>query len=157
MQEILSGRLRVEPDQVMGHSGLKTDSTSHYSTLQSFTPDKTDSWLSKSLLRSQTACRVSSGLGKSSQQKQTTQTWVTLIVKFDSVFMKLCVCGENSNLQSQAIRPVFVESSHKWQLIHKNLFVTWSYKIGPIARKFSYVQAIIILVKSPLISTYNEK
>jgi len=114
MKENLSGRLRVEPDQVMGHLGLKTDLSKftvqviiqHCKAVQ---PHTTNSWLAKSPLRSQTTYRVVIGLGKRSQQKQTTQTWMTLIVKFDNVFMKLCVCEEKSNLQSWAIRPVFID------------------------------------------------
>jgi len=96
MKENLSGRLRVELDQVMGHSGFKTDQNERVQVIiqhcKAVQPHTTNSWLAKSPLMSQTACRVTSGLGKSSQQKQTTQTRVTLIVKFDSVFMKLCVC-----------------------------------------------------------------
>jgi len=54
-------------------------------------PHRANSWLAKSPLRFQTAYRGVNGLGKSSQQKQTAQIWVTLIVKFDIVFMKVCV------------------------------------------------------------------
>jgi len=38
--------------------------------------------------------RLSTELGKSSQQKQATETWATLRVKFDSILIKLYVCDE---------------------------------------------------------------
>ena len=46
---------------------------------------------------------------KSSQQKQTTLLWSTVAVKFDSAFIKLCVCVKKSNFLSWAIRTVFVD------------------------------------------------
>jgi len=52
---------------------------------------------------------IANGLGKSSQQKQTTQDYLILTVKLDSVLMCLCVCGKNLNFLSWAIRPVFAD------------------------------------------------
>ena len=49
-------------------------------------------------------------LEKSSQQKQTTLLRPTVTVKFDSTFIKLCVCVKKSNFLSWAIRTVFADS-----------------------------------------------
>jgi len=40
-------------------------------------------------------------------KKQPAKAGVILTMKFDSVFIKFCVCDEKSNLLSWAIRPVF--------------------------------------------------
>jgi len=74
MKEILSGRLRVEPDQIMGNSGLKTDTNSWYKSL--FNTVKLYSTHSQFLV-GKVSIKVpdhSKGCQISSQQKQTTQT-----------------------------------------------------------------------------------
>ena len=53
--------------------------------------------------------QIANGLRRSSQQKQTTQDFFILAVKFDSVLMCLCVCYKKLNFLSWAIRPVFAD------------------------------------------------
>ena len=64
-------------------------STSHYSEVVQ--PHTAISWLAKS---QGPRPKLATELGKSSQQKHITHILMTLIVKFDSVFMKLCVCED---------------------------------------------------------------
>jgi len=83
----------------MGHLGIKTKlnkSISYYSTPQSCTATHS-SWY----IKVPELVRLATEFGKNSQQKKpATADHSSLRVKFDSVFMKLCVCNEKSNFES---------------------------------------------------------
>jgi len=69
-------------------------------------PHTANSLLAKSPLKSQTAHKACQWAWEKHPAKADHSN---LIVKFDSVFMKLCVCEEKSNLQSWVKRMVFVD------------------------------------------------
>jgi len=82
----LSGRLWVEPDQVMGHSGLITEqihSTSHYSILRSCTVTHCQLLVGQVSIRYQTACKAYQ-LGWEKQPAKADHLNLGDFVKFDT-------------------------------------------------------------------------
>ena len=108
---------RDASDQVMGHSGLKhltemkgnPNQSSLFNLYSHSQPSQ--GWLDLHLDH-RPLVRITTILQNSSQQKQTTQVQLILNVKFNSLFMYLCVHGEKSNIAGMADKTGFPRLSH---------------------------------------------
>ena len=71
-------------------------------------PHTAISWLVRAPSRPQ-ATHTARHCALKKQPTKADHLWLTVTVKFDSAFIKLCVCVKKSNFLSWVIRPVFVD------------------------------------------------
>ena len=148
----------------MGHSGLRTGKTERKFTAQvifqhhgAVQPHTAIYWLARAPSRPQTTRTACHCALKSSQQNQTTLLRLTVTVKLDSTFIKLCVCVKKIKLPALGIKNGFSRSSHIYTIFTWDVAEIYSLFLQSVLSYSTVVLLLYCKLGIMEVSTFSQK